>query len=49
MDDRFDLKRETDQWTSYLLASITEGSFRAGISRMVQHFHDRETRKVEQR
>jgi hypothetical protein len=24
-DEEFDLKRETDHWTSYLLASIAEG------------------------
>jgi excisionase family DNA binding protein len=49
MDDKFDLKKETDHWTSYLLACIAEGGFRDGVSRMVQHFHDRETRKAEAR
>lgn len=39
--DKTDLKGETDQWTSYLLASIAEGNFRDGVSRMVQHYHAR--------
>lgn len=46
MEEKFDLKKETDHWTSYLLASIAEGSFRDGISRMIQHFHDKEARKA---
>lgn len=41
MRENPDLKRETDHWTSYLLASIADGSFRDGVSRMVQHYHDR--------
>jgi hypothetical protein len=49
MDNNFDLKNETDHWTSYLLACIAEGSFRDGVSRMIQHFHDKEARKTEVR
>jgi hypothetical protein len=49
MDEKFDLKRETDHWTSYLLASIAEGNFRDGVSRMIEHFHQTETRKAEAR
>jgi hypothetical protein len=40
MEDGFDLKKETDHWTSYLLASIADGNFRDGVSRMVRHYHD---------
>ena len=36
-----DLKKETNHWASYLLASIADGNFRDGVSRMVQHYHDR--------
>jgi len=46
MDEKFDLKRETDHWTSYLLASIAEGNFRDGVSRMIQHFHETEARRL---
>lgn len=46
MDEEFDLKRQTDHWTSYLFASIAGGSLRDGVSRMIQHFCDRETRKM---
>jgi excisionase family DNA binding protein len=46
MDDGFDLKKETDHWTSYLLASIAEGGFRDGVSMMIQHFHYREARRL---
>jgi len=49
MEDKFDLKKETDHWTSYLLACIAEGNFRDGVSRMIQHFHQTETRKAEAR
>jgi excisionase family DNA binding protein len=49
MQDKFDLKKETDHWTSYLLANIAEGNFRDGVSRMIQHFVDREKRKAEAR
>jgi len=46
MDEKFDLKRETDHCTSYLLASIAEGNFRNGVSRMIQYFHETEARKL---
>ena len=46
MDEKFDLKRETDHWTSYLLASIAEGNFREGVSRMIQHFQDKEAQRL---
>lgn len=36
-----DLKKEADDWTSYLLASIGDGNFRDGVARMVQHYHDK--------
>lgn len=45
-EEKFDLKKETDHWTSYLLASIAEGNFRDGVSRMIQHYHDKEARKA---
>jgi len=46
MVENFDLKKETDHWTSYLLASIAEGSFREGVSMMIQHSHTREARTL---
>jgi excisionase family DNA binding protein len=49
MEDKFDLKKETDHWTSDLLACIAEGNFRDGVSRMIQYFLDREDRKAEAR
>lgn len=49
MEDKFDLKKETDHWTSYLLACIAEVNFRDGVCRMIQHFHQTEARKAETR
>lgn len=46
MEDKFDLKKETDHWTSCLLACIAEGNFRDGVSRMIQHFQDKEAGKL---
>ena len=46
MDKEFDVKKETDHWTSYLLASIAEGSFRDGVCVMIQHFHEEGARKL---
>jgi excisionase family DNA binding protein len=46
MEDKFDLKKETDHWTSYLLACIAEGNFRDGISRMIRHFQDKEAGRL---
>lgn len=48
-NEQFDLKKETDHWTSYLLASIADGNFRDGVSRLIQHYHDKEARKVQAR